>query len=112
MSNNAKPTGNWNFTAIMQDMATAWRLLWDPRVPGWLKLILPAAAALYVINPIDIPGPFDDIAVLVLALRFFVQLAPAVAVNNARGQAGEQPNNPTVRNDDNIVDTTWNVVDK
>lgn len=100
--------GNWNLQVIMRDLATAWRLLWDPRVPGLLKLLLPGAALLYWIFPIDLmPGlPFDDIAVLVLALRLFVQLAPAGARNADNPQA--QPNRS---DDENTIDTTWRVVD-
>ena len=68
---------NWNFQAILQDMSRAWRLFWDPKVPVALKIVLPIAALVYWIFPIDlIPGiPLDDIAILVLALRLFVQLA-------------------------------------
>jgi uncharacterized membrane protein YkvA (DUF1232 family) len=101
--------GNWNLQAIMRDLAIAWRLLWDPRTPALLKLILPVAALIYWIFPIDLmPGlPFDDIAVLILALRLFVQLAPASAVRDA-----DNTQTQAYRADDeNTIDTTWRVVD-
>ncbi|MDQ3247897.1 MAG: hypothetical protein M3Q45_01690 [Chloroflexota bacterium] len=99
--------GGLNPLSIMRDMLTAWRLLWDPRVPAMLKLVLPVAAFLYFLSPLDLlPGPFDDIAVLVLALRFFVQAAPTAAVNEARNEG-----NASTPNDEDVNDTTRRVVD-
>ncbi len=65
----------------------AWRLLKDSRVPGWVKMV-PFASLLYFLIPIDlIPelvlpglGELDDIAVLLLALKMFVDLSPAGVV--------------------------------
>lgn len=70
----------------LQDMARqarlAWRLFWDQRVPLWTKLIPPAALA-YVLFPIDlIPdvalglGQLDDVAVLLIGVKLFIELAP------------------------------------
>lgn len=103
-SNYRTSTGGWSPTAILRDVATAWRLLWDPRVPFTLKMLLPIAAAIYWIWPLDLlPGlPFDDVAILLLALRFFVQLAPQEAVNRAA--------NPS-KDDEPAIDTTWHRVD-
>ncbi|MHB0874422.1 MAG: YkvA family protein [Anaerolineae bacterium] len=60
-----------------------WRLIVDPRVPEALKLLLPAAAVVYLLWPVDIltdiipiVGQVDDVAVLLLALRFFESLVP------------------------------------
>lgn len=94
----------WNPIAILRDVATAWRLLWDPRVPFSLKMLLPVAAAVYWIWPLDlIPGlPFDDIAILLLALRAFVQLAPQEAVNGATNRS---------KDGESVIDTTWRRVD-
>lgn len=60
-----------------------WRLLRDGRVPGWVKLI-PFAALIYFFSPIDLVpdlvlpglGEVDDIVVLLLALKAFVELSP------------------------------------
>jgi uncharacterized membrane protein YkvA (DUF1232 family) len=70
----------------LQDMARqarlAWRLFWDQRVPLWTKLIPPATLA-YVLFPIDlIPdvalglGQLDDVAVLLIGVKLFIELAP------------------------------------
>ncbi len=98
-------SGGWNPMAILRDVVTAWRLLWDPRVPMTLKMLLPIAAALYWISPLDLlPGlPFDDIAIMLLALRAFVQLAPKEAVRNAARREET--------NDGPVVDTTWRKVE-
>lgn len=60
----------------------AWRLFWDQRVPMWTKLIPPIALG-YVLFPIDIIpdvavglGQLDDVAVLLLGLKLFIELAP------------------------------------
>jgi uncharacterized membrane protein YkvA (DUF1232 family) len=51
------------------------RLLADPRVSIWLKL-MPIASVIYLIWPIDVPGPIDDGLVIWLASYLFVELCP------------------------------------
>ncbi len=96
---------------LIQDMATAWRLLWDPRVPGLLKVGLPLLAMIYWISPIDLlPGlPFDDIALLIVALKMFVNLAPQDAKGNAAGHA--EAGFSHHQDEGDVVDTTWQVLD-
>jgi uncharacterized membrane protein YkvA (DUF1232 family) len=55
------------------------RLMADRRVSFWLKL-LPVGSLLYLVNPIDIPGPIDDIAVVSMGLYLFVDLCPPAIV--------------------------------
>ena len=65
----------------------AWRLLWDHRVPLWAKLI-PSAALVYVLSPVDfIPaavmpglGQLDDLAILLVGVKLFIELAPPEVV--------------------------------
>lgn len=66
----------------------AWRLFWDKRVPFWTKLI-PLAALAWVtpiIPPDIIPdaliglGQLDDIAILLLGLKLFIEVAPSDVV--------------------------------
>jgi uncharacterized membrane protein YkvA (DUF1232 family) len=59
------------------------RLLRDSRVPLWPKLIIPAVIA-YILSPIDLLadpilglGQIDDVAVLLIGLKMFVELCPA-----------------------------------
>ena len=95
---------NWNLQAILRDLGAAWRLFWDPKVPVALKLLLPVAALLYWVWPLDlIPGiPLDDIAILILALRLFVQMASPNPTST--------PPRPTPEEDANTIDTTWRVI--
>ncbi len=65
-----------------RQLRLAWRLFRDQRVPAWTKLIPPLALT-YVILPVDlIPdlaiglGQLDDIAVLLLGLKLFIELSP------------------------------------
>ncbi len=68
---------------FVRQLRLTWRLLWDHRVPRWTKVIPPVALA-YVISPIDILPDFppvglnqlDDLAVLLLSVRLFIELAP------------------------------------
>jgi hypothetical protein len=125
MSTN-KASGAVNGNLLNQWMQ-AGRLLFDSRVPFNLKLLLPIAAAIYWIWPLDLmPGlPFDDVAVLFFALTFFVQLANQAiekSTGSASGNAYNGANNPnassspgntsvTNTGDNNVVDTTWRVIE-
>jgi uncharacterized membrane protein YkvA (DUF1232 family) len=67
---------------IVKQLRLVWRLWVDPRVATWTKLIPPVALA-YVISPLDfIPdvvlglGQLDDLAVILLGLKVFVELCP------------------------------------
>jgi uncharacterized membrane protein YkvA (DUF1232 family) len=71
---------------LVSQMRLAWRLAREPHVPLSTKtfLLLPA---LYVLSPIDVLSDFlpligqlDDLGVLFLAMRLFVNLCPAAAV--------------------------------
>jgi uncharacterized membrane protein YkvA (DUF1232 family) len=102
--------GNWSLEAILRDLVMAWRLLWDPKVPTMLKVLIPVAALVYCLWPLDLLPflPFDDIAVVILAMRLFAQMASSAAGTNRDGFSQAQP----PRNDDtNTIDTTWRVVD-
>jgi len=59
------------------------QLFSDRRVSILLKLI-PIAGLVYVINPVDFPGPIDDILVLIFSLVLFVELCPRAVVEERR----------------------------
>jgi uncharacterized membrane protein YkvA (DUF1232 family) len=71
------------FQGLVKHVRLSWRLFNDGRVSGWVKLI-PVAALLYFLSPIDfIPdwalpglGEVDDVVVILLALKMFVDLSP------------------------------------
>ena len=105
----------FSLSGILRDLMVSWKLLLDPAVPGLLKILLPVGALVYWISPLDlIPGmPFDDLAVLFLAARFFVSLAPRDSVNRAYsgGHNANPPDSRQAEDDGGIIDTTWRVVD-
>ena len=121
-SQNPRPRmpAGWSWTNLLRDAVATWRLLWDPSVPGLLKMALPFMALLYWISPIDLIPlmPLDDIAVLLVAARLFVALAPRDSVNRAfNGGAtpfvGPQSSRPNAhpKDDGEVIDTTWRVVE-
>jgi uncharacterized membrane protein YkvA (DUF1232 family) len=124
MSTN-KTSGAANGNLLNQWMQ-AGRLVLDSRVPFSLKLMLPIAAVVYWLWPLDLmPGlPFDDVAVLFIALTLFVKLAndaieksTAASGGYAHGSGqpnsgnGSAPNSASNTGDNNIVDTTWRVIE-
>ena len=111
---NQKPNNPFGSTVnpgLMGQIMLAGKLLFDGRVPLSLKLILPVAALLYTISPLDLmPGlPFDDIAVLFIALQMFLSLA-APSVNRSANDPSATDHSART-NDGEVVDTTWRVVD-
>ena len=72
---------------LVRNVRLSWRLLRDPRVALASKIAIPVITAAYLLSPADflpdlIPvlGQLDDLAILALAMRLFIQLAPAEAV--------------------------------
>jgi hypothetical protein len=63
------------FNEILVRAKLVLHLMADRRVNLFLK-VLPIASVIYVLNPIDVPGPFDDIAIFSLGLYAFVELCP------------------------------------
>ncbi len=67
---------------VVRQARLAWRLFWDRRVPWWTKLIPPLALA-YVVLPFEILpdlvlgfGQLDDIAILLIGTKLFIELSP------------------------------------
>ncbi len=87
----------------------------NPRVPLYLKLLLPVGALAYWFWPVDLlPGlPIDDVAVLLIALRVFLSLADkALGGGGAQDDSVENASDSTVAFDNSpIVDGTWQKVD-
>jgi len=105
------PTQPRNAGSIMRDLRRIWQLLRDPSVPRW-KWFLPIGALVYWLSPVDLIPllPFDDIAVVIVAISVLLQMASRnerTTTTDPQGQSGATPNNK-----EQIVDTTWQVVDK
>ena len=100
---------------MMKQAGLVWRLLTDPRVPMWAKMI-PSLAILYVISQIDLVpglvvpglGQLDDLAVLLIGLKLFIEISPKGIVQNYRAdQAGNPPPEP----EGEVVDASYRVLD-
>jgi uncharacterized membrane protein YkvA (DUF1232 family) len=89
---DVQATAGFVGNAVTQARLT-WRLLRDHRVPAWVKL-LPVVGVAYVISPIDfIPGwavpglgQLDDLAVLLLSVKAFIELSPPDVVRHHMDQ--------------------------
>lgn len=110
---------------LWDNLRLSWRLAQDNRVAPAIKLIVPLAALLYVLSPIDlIPdfllglGQIDDIGViggaLLLALRLLPGLAPAPVLEEHQAALGLRSTDPgTVsspgRAPDQSIETSFRV---
>jgi uncharacterized membrane protein YkvA (DUF1232 family) len=99
---------------IAKQARLVWQLMTDPHVPTWVKFI-PPVALLYILSPIDlIPDPvlglgqLDDLAVILIGLKLFIELSPSGIVQNYRdGVAGNTPPEP----EGEVVDASYRVIE-
>ena len=70
------------------EIKLVWQLMFDGRVPFYLKII-PFIVALYLLSPLDlIPGfipvigQLDDFGLLLIGLSTFIRLAPAEVIDD------------------------------
>lgn len=75
--------GGGFFEEIGRHIKLVWRLMRDDRVNLVTKL-LPAFSFIYFIWPLDIPGPFDDIAIVWGSTYLFIELCPPDVVEEHR----------------------------
>ena len=87
------------------------RLMADRRVSPFLK-ILPVAALIYLVSPIDLAfGPLDDAAVVSLALYLFVELCPpSVVAEHRRILSSELPVGGSAKPEGEVVDAEFREV--
>lgn len=76
--------------AVVDQGWLTWKLLFDKRVPVWMKAVA-IAPLIYVISPIDIIpdvilglGQLDDIGIILAGMRLFESLVPADIVAEHR----------------------------
>ena len=105
---------------LLRNLRLAWKLLMDSRVPLLTKLIIPGLMALYILSPVDlIPdvllgfGQLDDLAVLVLAVKLFIELSPHDIVQEhlrSLTGGGSTPS-PGTPSEGEVVDGEYRVID-
>lgn len=102
--------GGGVFNEISKHFKLVYRLIRDPRVNPFLKLI-PIATVIYLIIPDLIIGPIDDAAVIGFGLFIFVELCPQDVVEEHRAAlAGEIPGqwrDPEQIDEEDIVDAEF-----
>ena len=99
-------------------------LMGDGRVNPLLKL-LPIGSLIYTIWPLDIPGPIDDVALLMFANYMFIEMCPPDIVDehlaklrNSTGifggwMGGAKPEDaPPPANEEDVVDAEFKEVKK
>jgi uncharacterized membrane protein YkvA (DUF1232 family) len=84
-----------DFGSFWQQLYLAWQLWRDPETPFFLKL-LPLGAVLYWLFPLEgmafpiLATPLDDVAVMFVALKTFINLAPPHLVARYTNPDGAQ----------------------
>lgn len=80
------------FQEALQNLQLIWRLFRDPEVPLAVKII-PLGALFYLVMPIDLLpdaflgiGQLDDLGVLLLGFKAFVEMSPKDIVARHRAE--------------------------
>jgi uncharacterized membrane protein YkvA (DUF1232 family) len=103
--NSSNPTNDLGFfRELWQQARLTFSLMMDRQVPIYLK-VLPLAAIAYLLMPLDflpdvVPGlgQLDDLGVLLLGAKVFIEMAPQDVVRRYLQQyaGGAKVNGPTV----------------
>ncbi len=99
---NIIPSDSGMFHDFVNWLKLIFHLMADSRVSPLLKL-MPLGTIIYLLNPLDIPGPLDDAAVMGLGLYMFVELCPPDVVDEHRERI-EKVLNAHARNIENDED--------
>jgi uncharacterized membrane protein YkvA (DUF1232 family) len=99
---------------VVRTLRLLWRLFRDSRVSLLPKLI-PIAALVYVVSPIDLVpdfilglGQLDDLGIVMLGIALFIELCPKEIVAEHRRALGAQTS--ASRSNENVVDGTYRVI--
>ncbi len=117
---------NSNSTAGVGNLARqfyqVWRALRDPSIPWTVKWLIPIAALVYWISPVDlIPFfPLDDIVVVLIALNVFMQMISRYQSTGTGEQGQRTAHNrhanasttDRTANDNKTIETTWRVIEE
>ena len=92
---------------LVDDLLLVWKLMLDPDVPGYLKM-LPVAVGLYILSPVDflpeaVLGPFgllDDPLAALVGLKAFINFVPKDIVDRYNGSGAGR----STADDSNVVE--------
>lgn len=105
---------------VVRNARLSWRLFRDPRVSNITKLIIPGLAAAYLLFPVDlipdvfpVAGQLDDLAVILLGMKFFVDLCPSWLVQLHRDtlSGGQVSQTPKTSHTGETVDGDYRVIE-
>jgi uncharacterized membrane protein YkvA (DUF1232 family) len=104
-------------TEIMRNAQLAWHLLIDRRVSLLLKLIIPGLMLGYLIFPVDllpdfvpVLGQLDDLAILALGIKLFIELSPKDIVREYRGNDSSTSSPVEPNGNKDTIDADYRVV--
>jgi uncharacterized membrane protein YkvA (DUF1232 family) len=83
LRNILRDPGDGFISKAANHVRLVWRLIQDSRVSPLLKL-LPLGSLVYFVIPFDVPGPFDDAAVIWFTTYMFIELCPPDVVAEHR----------------------------
>ena len=99
--------------ALVNRLRLVFRLLRDPRVPVYLKVI-PFLSLIYVAMPIDlipdmIPvlGQLDDLGIVALGVEAFIMLSPKYVVAEHMADIASSDGSQ-----ENVVDGEWHTINR
>jgi hypothetical protein len=100
--------GDGIFFGLANQIKLIVRLMADPRISPWLKL-LPVGALVYLVVSDLAPGPIDDAAAIWLGAYLFVELCPPAIVQEHRlalKMKVDEPSRGDIKEED-IVDAEY-----
>lgn len=126
MANRTNKTSTPNkvglLAEIVRNVQLVWRLLLDPRVSLLTKLVIPGLAVAYFLWPADLMpdvflglGQLDDLMLLALATKLFIDLCPTEIVRQYRNAAAGVTSPPKAgrrqNKSDTVVDAEYRIVE-
>lgn len=106
------------WSELWYSLRMAWRLLRDPRVSPWIKVLIPALAVGYLLLPVDVApdflpllGQLDDLAVLALVARLLIELSPAAVVSEHERDLRKSAASAEAPSPSDVVDASYRVID-
>ena len=99
---------------LTRQLYQIWRALRDPSIPWAAKWLIPIAALVYWISPIDLIPlfPLDDIVVVALAANMFIQMLSRYQRTATGANQGSQGRSPDASESGKTIETTWRVVEE
>lgn len=87
------------------------RLLKDDRINYWLKLI-PLFSLVYLVIPLDIPGPIDDVAIVWFGMQLFIEFCPQDIVREHLDALKNDQHKSRIGGNENVVDADFKEISK